>query len=96
MKMELDDNTITVEFIQSKIYQFRGYAVMIDRDLADLYGVETRVLNQAVKRHEHRFPADFMFQMTKAEMEHWKSQIVISNSEKMGLRKPPLRLLNKV
>ena len=50
--------------------------------------MDTRVFNQAVKRHEHRFPADFIFQMTKTEMEHWKSQIVISNNEKMGLRKP--------
>lgn len=61
---------------------------MIDRDLADLYDVETRVLNQAAKRHEQRFPADFMFQLKKTELEHWKSQLVISNSEKMGLRKP--------
>lgn len=55
---------------------------MIDRDLADLYGVETRVLNQAVKRHEQQFPADFMFQLTKTELEHWKSQLVISSSER--------------
>ena len=62
---------------------------MIDRDLADLYGVETRMLNQAVKRNLKRFPEDFMFQMTNEEMTIWKSQIVISKSEKMGLRKPP-------
>ena len=84
------NNPIPVELIQSKIYHFRGFSVMIDRDLADLYGVETRALNQAVKRHEQRFPADFMFQLTKTEMVHWKSQLVISNKEKMGLRKPPL------
>jgi len=63
---------------------------MLDRDLAELYDVETRVLNQAVRRNEKRFPNDFMFQMSKEEMEEWKSQIVISNREKMGLRKPPL------
>ena len=63
---------------------------MIDRDLAELYGVETRVLNQAVRRNKKRFPEDFMFQMTQGELKEWKSQIVISNSEKMGLRKPPL------
>jgi len=63
---------------------------MIDRDLAELYGVETRLLNQAVKRNCSRFPEDFMFQLTKPEFENWKSQIVISNSEKMGLRKAPL------
>ena len=75
--------------ILSKIYVIRGTKVMLDRDLADLYGVETRTLNQKVKRNMRRFPPDFMFQMTKEDMEEWKSQIVISNSIKMGLRKPP-------
>lgn len=81
---------IPQDVIVSKIYEIRGEKVMIDRDLAELYGVETRVLNQAVRRNLKRFPDDFMFQMTQAEMEDWKSQIVISNKEKMGLRKPPL------
>ena len=76
-------------FIQSKIYVIRGIKVMLDRDLADLYGVETRTLNQKVKRNIRRFPPDFMFQMTKEDIEEWKSQIVISNSIKMGLRKLP-------
>lgn len=76
-------------FIQSKIYVIRGMKVMLDRDLADLYGVETRTLNQKVKRNIRRFPPDFMFQMTKEDIEEWKSQIVISNSIKMGLRKLP-------
>ena len=62
---------------------------MLDRDLAELYGVETRTLNQRVKRNLRRFPSDFMFQMTKEDIEEWKSQIVISNSIKMGLRKSP-------
>lgn len=62
---------------------------MLDRDLAELYGVETRVLNQAVKRNIERFPQDFMFQLTQAEFEDWKSQIVISNSIKQGLRRRP-------
>jgi hypothetical protein len=75
--------------IQSKIYVIRGMKVMLDRDLAELYGVETRTLNQNVKRNTRRFPPDFMFQMTKEDIEEWKSQIVISNSIKMGLRKPP-------
>ena len=75
--------------ILSKIYIIRGTKVMLDRDLADLYGVETRTLNQKVKRNLRRFPPDFMFQMTKEDIEEWKSQIVISNSIKMGLRKPP-------
>ncbi len=78
------------ENIINKIYMIRGRKVMIDRDLAELYGVETRVLNQAVKRNAKRFPYDFMFQMNQEEFSNWKSQIVISNKEKMGLRKPPL------
>lgn len=52
---------------------------MMDRDLAQLYGVQTKVLNQAVRRHRDRFPKDFMFQLTAEELENWKSQIVTSN-----------------
>jgi hypothetical protein len=70
------------QIIESKIYLFRGKKVMLDRDLATLYGVETRTLNQAVRRNINRFPEDFMFQLTMEEMENWKSQIVISNKEK--------------
>ncbi len=62
---------------------------MLDRDLAILYGVETRVLVQAIKRNIKRFPDEFMFQLNKKELENWKSQIVISNSIRMGLRKRP-------
>jgi hypothetical protein len=76
--------------IISKIYTIRGVKVMIDRDLAELYGVDTRTLNQSVKRNHKRFPDDFMFHLTKDEMSIWKSQIVISNKEKMGIRRPPL------
>ncbi|MBR5676974.1 MAG: ORF6N domain-containing protein [Paludibacteraceae bacterium] len=75
--------------IQRKIYEIRGQKVILDRDLAALYQVETRVLNQAVKRNIERFPEDFMFQLTKEEWEILKSQIVISNSIKMGVRKMP-------
>jgi hypothetical protein len=78
------------EIIINKIYVMRGEKVMIDKDLAELYGVETRRLNEQVRRNLSRFPEDFMFRMTPSEMENWKSQIVISNREKMGLRKPPL------
>jgi hypothetical protein len=78
------------ETIINKIYIIREKKVMIDRDLAELYGVDTRILNQSVKRNLKRFPDDFMFQMTKEELKNWKSQIVISNSVKMGIRKPPL------
>ena len=76
--------------VLSKIFIIRDHKVMIDRDLAELYEVETRTLNQAVRRNLQRFPEDFMFQMTSDELENWKSQIVISNKEKMGIRKPPL------
>jgi len=80
---------IPIEIIERKIYLIRGHKVMLDRVLAELYEVETRVLNQAVKRNLNRFPEDFMFQLTQAEMGNWKSQIVISNKDKMGLRKAP-------
>lgn len=62
---------------------------MLDRDLAEMYGVETKRLNEQVKRNEKRFPSDFMFQMTEKELENWKSQIATSNKERMGLRKLP-------
>ena len=62
---------------------------MLDRDLAQLYGIETRALNQAVKRNIKRFPEDFMFQLTTEETNNWKSQFVTSNSIKMGLRRNP-------
>ena len=78
------------ELVMNKIYIIRGQKVMLDRDLAELYQVETRALNQAIRRNTKRFPKDFMFQLTKKEFENWKSQIVISNSEQMSLRKRPL------
>jgi len=78
------------EMLQGKIFLIRGKKVMLDRDLAALYRVETKVLNQAVKRNLERFPKSFMFQLTKTELTIWKSQIVTSNKEKMGLRKRPL------
>jgi hypothetical protein len=78
-----------LQVIQNRIFEIRGERVMIDRDLAEIYGVETRILNQAVKRNSERFPSDFMFQLTDIEFQHWKSQIVISNAVNMGLRKKP-------
>ncbi len=63
---------------------------MLDSDLDELYGVETRTLNQAVARNIQRFPDDFMFQLSKDELENWRSQFVISNPDsKMGLRRQP-------
>jgi len=67
-----------LENIENLIHVIRGKQVMLDRDLARLYGVETRVLNQAVQRNIERFPGDFMFQLSKDEFENWKSQIVTS------------------
>lgn len=73
--------------IQSKIYEIRGQRVMLDRDLAELYQVETKVLNQTVKRNIKRFPPDFMFQLTSQEFANLKSQIVTSSWG--GTRKMP-------
>ena len=75
--------------IQQKIFVIRGEQVILDRDLAQLYGIETKVLNQAVKRNIKRFPEDFMFQLTNEETQNWRSQFVTSNSIKMGLRRNP-------
>ena len=66
-----DKSLIPIKRIEAAIYRIRGENVMLDRDLANLYGVSTSVLNQAVKRHRHRFPADFMFQLTKDEADEW-------------------------
>lgn len=68
-----------LKLIRNKIYEIRGQKVMIDFDLAELYSVQTKVLNQAVKRNIDRFPNDFMFQLTKDEIANLKSQIVTSS-----------------
>lgn len=70
-----------IESIQYRIHEIRGQKVMLDFDLAALYGIETRVLNQAVKRNIARFPEDFMFQLTKGELEILRSQMMITNEE---------------
>jgi len=77
------------DLIRGRIYSIRGFQVMLDRDLAELYGVETKVLNQAVKRNSARFPANYCFQMNISEYAEWKSQSVTSIGDKMGLRKRP-------
>ena len=76
-----------LQIIQNKIFEIRGQKVMLDFNLAELYDVETRVLNQAVKRNPKRFPSDFMFQLTNTELENLMSQIVTSSWG--GLRKLP-------
>lgn len=65
-----------LQIIQKRIYEIRGFNVMLDRDLATLYGVETRVLKQAVRRNIKRFPEDFMFELTRAEYSSLRSQSV--------------------
>ena len=70
-----------IEKIQYRIHEIRGQKVMLDFDLATLYGIETRVLNQAVKRNIERFPEDFMFQLTKGELDILRSQFVISKTD---------------
>ena len=87
-------DTGVADSIRSRILTLRGVQVMLDRDLAELYGVPTKALNQAVKRNSERFPEQFMFQLNKGELENWKSQIVTSNIEleqyvKMGVRRAP-------
>ena len=69
---ETDKKEDLLAYIQSKIYVIRGKKVMLDRDLAELYGVETRTLNQKVKRNIRRFPLDFMFQMTHIDGYVWR------------------------
>ncbi len=76
-----------IQLIQSKIHELRGQRVILDADLAELYSVETRVLNQSVKRNLARFPEDFMFQLTSEEFENLISQNVISSWG--GTRKLP-------
>ena len=72
------ENEISTLQIENKIFVIRGVQIMIDRDIAELYGVETKVLNQAVKRNITRFPEEFMFQLTREEIDSVKSQIVTS------------------
>ncbi|MBR5352073.1 MAG: ORF6N domain-containing protein [Bacteroidales bacterium] len=76
--------TSEVEVIKHRIYEVRGLRVMLDRDLAELYGVETKVLNQAVKRNIERFPEDFMFKLNKSEWAFLRSQIVTLKQSTTG------------
>lgn len=80
---------IAAPAIEKRILVVRERQVMLDEDLADLYGVETRVLVQQVKRNAKRFPEDFMFQLTSAEVKALRSQIVISNEGRGGRRYAP-------
>ncbi len=79
MSIQNKPSVIPDEVIMSKIYMIRGKKVMLDRDLANLYEVETRTLKQHVKRNIERFPEDFMFELTKDEFNNLRSQFVISS-----------------
>jgi S-adenosylmethionine synthetase len=83
-------SVIPDDTVINKIYFIRNQKVMIDRDLAMLYGVETKRLKEQVKRNIVRFPNDFMFVLSKEEFENWRSQIATSNSDKMSLRYAPM------
>ena len=74
-KMSKDSSLIPLERIEEAILLIRGHKVMLDRDLAYLYGVSTKVLNQAVKRHKDRFPEDFMFQLSMEEAKIWWTEV---------------------
>jgi len=78
------------ERIEGMILHLRGQKVMLDRDLAALYGVETSALKRAVNRHIKRFPDDFMFVLDNKELADWRCQFGTSNSVRMGLRYPPM------
>jgi hypothetical protein len=79
---------VNEQSIQNKIYAIRGFQVMLDRDLAELYGIETRALKQAVKRNLKRFPSDFMFEATDEDIDFMVSQSVIPSKQYLGGAKP--------
>ena len=86
----MSKDLIPIERIGGKILLLRGQKVMLDRDLAALYGVPTKALKQAVRRNADRFPDDFAFVLAPQEVVNWRSQFVTSNSDRMGLRHAPM------
>lgn len=80
---------VSIKFVERRIYLIRGHKIMIDEDLAELYGVPTKALNQQVQRNRKRFPEDFMFQLSKEESDILKSQFAISRSTHGGRRSAP-------
>ena len=81
---------IPIERIAEIIHFIRDEKVILDRALAPLYGIPTKALKQAVRRNLNRFPPDFMFVLTKSELQAWRSQFVTSKSDQKGLRYPPM------
>ena len=82
--------SLSEDYLSTSIYIIRGEKVILDRDIARLYGIPTKALKQAVKRNLNRFPMDFMFELSPEEFQNWRSQFVTSNSDKMGLRYAPM------
>ena len=96
MKKSTGLRAIDIAAVQSRMLTIRNQQVLLDRDVAALYGVETKALNQAVKRNSERFEEGYLFRLNEQEVENWKSQIVTSNLSdgeiaglKMGLRRAP-------
>ena len=87
--MNIKEVEVTIEQIESSIYLIREEKVMLDEDLAQLYGVETKILNKAVKRNLDRFPEDFMFQLTAEESKNLRFQIGTSKKQRGGRRYLP-------
>lgn len=81
---------LSEDYLATTIYKIRGEKVILDRDIARLYDIPTKVLKQAVKRHLDRFPMDFMFELSEDEFNDWRSQFVTSNADRMGLRYAPM------
>lgn len=88
--MKLHEVALAEDFVLNKIYTIREQKVMLDRDLANLYQIETKRLKEAVRRNIHRFPDDFMFELTESEFKNWRTQFATSKSDKMGLRISPM------
>jgi hypothetical protein len=82
-------SNVSLSKIENMIYVIRGQKVMLDFDLAELYGVDTKALKKAVRRNINRFPEDFMIEMSKEELDNWRRQFGTSNKFKMGLRIQP-------
>ena len=89
MTEKLVNIAIPEEVIMSKIYLIRGQKIMLDRTLAELFGVETKRLKEAVRRNIDRFPEDFMFEMNELEFQNWRTQFATSKSDLIGLRHAP-------
>ena len=88
--MSESNGIVPYEGIERHILLMRGHKVMLDRDLAALYGVPTKALKQSVRRNMERFPEDFMFALTREEFTQWRSQFVTSAADRMGLRYAPM------